>query len=508
MGFMQLPCLLDLKLRLAYVARLESVSGILEWDQQVNLPKAAHQWRGEQMGALAALLHQEQTALELGLLLDACDARLSEMGDADVAVVRHARERFERQVKIPRDLAQRKASSIGQSYLDWAQAKEDGVFARFSDALHLQLALAREEASYLDPAQPPYAVCVNQHDPGVTLDQLDRLFGAIEAPLVAWLPEIVERQAPWRLGAPGAEKGFFPKQRQQAFVETVLDALGFDFDRGRMDASLHPFCAGCGQDVRITTRYDESNPLEALYSALHECGHALYEQGLPHAELGNALGMHAGMGVHESQSRLWENQLGRNPVFWNRWWPMFSGVCGDVLVADTPQAWCRRSLRVQPGLIRVDADEVSYNLHVLIRYRLEQGLFSGKLLVDELPDAWHEASVRFFGLSPRHDGEGVLQDVHWASGAFGYFPSYTLGNALAAQLWSVFQVECGDWETRFLQGDCRVLLTWMREQVHRHGRLFSINELATRVSGFDLDPVFLLDYLRDKYLGEDSSGQV
>jgi carboxypeptidase Taq len=291
----------------------------------------------------------------------------------------------------------------------------------------------------------------------------------------------------------------FPVEAQKIFLREVTERIGFDYGRGRIDVSLHPFCSGTGADVRMTTRFKEDEPLDSLFSAIHETGHGLYEQGLPRADHGTALGMHAGMGAHESQSRLWENQVGRSRGFWRFFEPRFRALFPAQTAGVTAEELYRAVNAVEPTLIRVDADEVTYNLHIVLRFEIEKKLFAGELAVRELPEAWRAASKELIGLEPANDREGVLQDVHWSDGAFGYFPSYCLGNMLAAQLWyRALELRPG-LEEDFARGDFSWLLGWLRKEVHAYGRREELPALVWRVTGGELSPRALVRYLRERY---------
>jgi carboxypeptidase Taq len=291
----------------------------------------------------------------------------------------------------------------------------------------------------------------------------------------------------------------FPVDKQRVFLREVTQALGFNFGRGRIDVSLHPFCSGTGADVRMTTRFNEDEPLDSLFSSIHETGHGLYEQGLPREHRGTALGMHAGMGAHESQSRLWENQVSRSRGFWEHFEPKFREYFSTQTKGVTSDELYLAINAVEPTLIRVDADEVTYNLHIILRFELEQRLFSGELAVRDLPWAWKDASRELLGLVPANDREGVLQDVHWSDGAFGYFPSYCLGNMMAAQLWYRALQERPALEQDFSRGDFSWLLNWLRENVHAQGRRYELPELVRRATGAELSPRSLIRYLKERY---------
>jgi carboxypeptidase Taq len=329
-----------------------------------------------------------------------------------------------------------------------------------------------------------YDYMLDKHDPGMTTELISRLFSELKSGLVPLVRQIAaSRVAPKKDLLRG-----FPIDQQRVLLREVTERLGFNYGRGRIDVSLHPFCSGTGADVRMTTRFKEDEPLDSLFSSIHETGHGLYEQGLPREHRGTALGIHAGMGAHESQSRLWENQVSRSRGFWAHFEPRFrdlfpaqtKGVSSDELYLAINA--------VEPTLIRVDADEITYNLHVILRFELEQKLFSGELDVRDLPRAWNAASSELVGLVPANDREGVLQDVHWSDGAFGYFPSYCLGNMMAAQLWYRALKERPELEGDFAGGDFSWLLTWLRQHVHARGRRFELPELVRQITGEELSP--------------------
>ncbi|HEY1111765.1 MAG TPA: carboxypeptidase M32, partial [Opitutaceae bacterium] len=361
------------------------------------------------------------------------------------------------------------------------------------------LEFAQREAANLGKGDAPYDYALDKHDPGLTAAAVDRLFGELKRDLVPLMQRIVASPAAARAREVAARLKGFPVEAQRTFLREVTEKLGFDYTRGRIDVSLHPFCSGTGSDVRMTTRYHADNPLDALFSSIHETGHGLYEQGLPAEHLGTALGINAGMAVHESQSRLWENQVARSHGFWTyfepRWRELFAaqtrGVSSEELYLAVNA--------VEPTLIRVDADEVTYNLHIVLRFEIEKKLFSGELAVRDLPAAWRKASQELVGLVPADDRTGVLQDVHWSDGAFGYFPSYCLGNMIAAQLWARVRALRPQLEEEFARGDFTWLLGWLRENIHTQARRYGTLELVRRVTGEELSPRHLVAYLQERY---------
>ncbi len=495
----------ELTARLRRVHVLGSVSGLLGWDEQVNLPSGAATQRGAQLALLAELGHAEATSPALGAALAAAEAAPMEgagaLSTGQRVVVAAARRDYDRATKLPAELVAEKARLSSEAYHAWAAARAARDFSAFAPFLERHLAIARREAELLGYGDRPYDLAIDRHDPGLAASQVEALFTRLRAGLVPLARRIDARvsAAQARGEGPVALKGF-EVAAQRRVVREVTARLGFDYDRGRLDVSLHPFCEGSGDDVRLTTRFDADQPLDALYSSIHEAGHGLYEQGLPREHAGTALGVAAGMAVHESQSRLWENQVARSRAFWRWLEPLFraafpgplAGVSGDQLHAAANA--------VEPGgMIRVDADEVHYNLHVLLRFELERRLFAGELAVADLPAAWDALSEELLGRRPGHAGEGVLQDVHWSGGAFGYFPSYTLGNMIAAQLWSAAKERLPGVEEDFERGEFGRLLGWLRSEVHAHGRREDAFALTRRATGAELGPEALLTYLEERY---------
>jgi len=493
------PAYLELLARLRRIHVLGTVTGVLGWDEQVNLPPGAAVRRGEQMALLAELAHAEATAPGLGAALAKCEV-VGPVGEAAL-VVEAARRDYDRAVKLPAELVAEKARLSSEAYHAWAVARAARDFSAFAPFLEKHLALARREAELLGYGDRPYDLAIDRHDPGLDAHRVGALFAELRAGLVPLAQRVDQRVRAERAGGgrPVALRGFdIEAQRRMALAVTAR--LGFDYQRGRLDVSLHPFCEGSGDDVRLTTRFDADNPLDSLYSSIHEAGHGMYEQGLPTGHAGTALGVAAGMAVHESQSRLWENQVARSRAFWSWLEPEYraafsgplDGVSADVLHAAVNQ--------VEPGgLIRVDADEIHYNLHILLRFELEKRLFAGELAVADLPAAWDDLCEELFGRRPSHAGEGVLQDVHWSSGAFGYFPSYTLGNMIAAQLWDAACAALPGLEGDFARGEFGRLLGWLRETVHAHGRREDAFALTRRATGLDLGAGALLAYLEKRY---------
>ena len=474
---------------------LGTVAGLLGWDEQVNLPVDSADQRAEQLAVLAELHHTAASDAEIGKLLGKLEGGVKPLTADEAVVVREARRDYDRVTKLPAEFVAEKARLSSAAYHAWAEAKSKSDFAAYAPYLEKHLAFAKREAAYLGWGDRPYDYAIDKHDPGMTAEKITALFTELKAGLVPLVLSIAASPVKARTDI---FQGF-PVEAQRDFLREVTERLGFNYRRGRIDVSLHPFCEGAGADIRMTTRFDADNPLDSLFSSIHETGHGLYEQGLPLTLQGTPLGQNAGMGVHESQSRLWENQVSRSRAFWAFFEPRFRKKFPAQLAAVSSKELYFAVNDVAPTLIRVDSDEVHYNLHILLRFELEQRLFHGDLAVADLPTAWNELSQELLGLTPTSDKVGVLQDVHWSSGAFGYFPSYCLGNMIAAQLWFTVLQTLPGLEADFAKGDFSRLLGWLRKNVHEQGRRYDTLALVRRVTNEDLTPKYLLRYLQERY---------
>jgi carboxypeptidase Taq len=475
---------------------LGTVNGILGWDEQVNLPPDSADLRAEQLALMAELQHGAASDPRVGELLEMLESRREGLSGDQRVVLRCARRDYDRVVKLPPEFVREKARHSSEAFHAWARCRAAADFPSYIPYLEKHLQLAKQEAGYLGFAAAPYDYMVDRNDPGMTAAVIDRLFGELKVGLVPLVREIVS--SPVKAQS-GIFRGF-PVGAQRAFLHLVTERLGFNYRRGRIDVSLHPFCEGSGADIRMTTRFDENNPLNSLFSAIHESGHGMYEQGLRLEHQGTPLSQAVGMGVHESQSRLWENQVARSRGFWQYFEPRMRDAFPAQLGAISTNELYLAVNAVEPTLIRVDADEVTYNLHIILRFELEKRLFAGTLAVADLPAAWTELADELLGLTPPNDREGVLQDVHWSGGMFGYFPSYCLGNMMASQLWYKAQGDLPGLDDDFARGDFSRLLGWLRRNIHEQGRRHDTQELVKVVTGEPLTPTHLLRYLRERYL--------
>jgi carboxypeptidase Taq len=485
----------ELNARLLRAQLLDSIGQILGWDEQVNLPSDSAAQRAAQHAALAETTHAAMSDPRIGELLVALEANVPTLTPDQQVVVRWARRDYDRATKLPADFVREKAEQGSRGYHAWADAKKNADFARYAPVLEKNLEPAKREAAYLGHGDAPYDYMIDKHDPGMTAAVIEKLFDELKASLVPLVREIVGSKIKARADL---LRGF-PVEQQRAFLREVTETIGFNYARGRIDVSLHPFCSGNGADIRMTTRFDVDNPLDSLFSSIHETGHGLYEQGLATDQHHTALGQATGMGVHESQSRLWENQVARSRGFWTFFEPKFRAAFSEQLKTVSSDELYLAINAVEPTLIRVDDDEVTYNLHIVLRFELEKKLFDGSLAVRDLPKAWNELSRSLLGLTPSNDREGVLQDVHWSDGAFGYFPSYCIGNMMAAQLWYRALTLRPQLEQEFARGDFTWLLGWLRETIHAQGKRLDTLGLVRHATGEDLSPKYLLHYLRERY---------
>jgi carboxypeptidase Taq len=482
----------ELTSKLKKAQLLGSVADLLMWDEQVNLPPNSAAQRGDQQAVVAELVHAQLTDPRLGAVIGELEG--AELSDDERVVVAWARRDHDKATRLPNEFVRDKAEQASRGFHAWAHARETSSFASYAPVLATNLELVKREAAYLGRGDAPYDYMLDRHDPGMTAATIAPLFAELAEGLLPIAGEIAASSV-----KPVALRGF-PIDAQSRFLREVTERIGFDYSRGRIDIALHPFSIGTGSDTRLTTRYSVDDPLDSLFSSIHEAGHGMYEQGLDAGQFHTALGQYAGMGVHESQSRLWENQVARSRGFWRFFEPRLREAFPGPLREISSEALYLAINAVEPTLIRTESDEVTYNLHIILRFEIEQRLFSGELAIADLPGAWNEAATRLLGLTPRNDREGVLQDVHWSDGSFGYFPSYCLGNMMAAQLWATMTATGVARDDDFAAGDFTRVLAWLREHVHARGKRDTLLALVRRATREDLTPRHLLAYLRDRYV--------
>jgi carboxypeptidase Taq len=479
-----MPAALDaLRARLAELADLELLGHLAFWDQRTMMPPAGGPDRADQIATLSRLHHERAAADEVGEWLDALDAATADLDDLDRDLVRLARRDYDRQKLVPGDLAAElaQASAAGQDI--WEQARAADDFAMFAPALARNVELARAYADCFDSHAGPYDALLADYDYGLTAERIQEVFGALGSALPPLVAELSARPHQPPLEPPVAA--------QEQAVAAVLRRFGVRDDSWRLDVSSHPFSTNIGQrDSRITTRYEDGQ-LESLLAAMHEFGHALYDRQIAPELARTSLGDGTSMSIHESQSKLWENHVGRHPAFASVLAQELSaaGVATDASAVHTTLT------AVRPSLIRVSADETTYPLHIVLRFELERALVEGTLSVADLPAAWNDGMQRLLGVTVPSDADGVLQDVHWSSGAFGYFPSYALGCLIAAQLWEALESELGAQDDALAAGDVGAIAAWLGDKVHRHGRRLDTEPIVESATGRGLDPAPFLRHL-------------
>jgi len=477
---------------------LESTLALLEWDERTGLPANAGEHRAAQVTFLSGLVHQRKTSAQFGDWLNELSQSdlMSQPNSPIGASIRGMKRDFDKNIQLPETLVKRIAHAVTVGQQVWSEAKPKNDFASFLHHLNSIVELRREEASILSAgAKCRYDSLLDQYEEDAKTDEVAIVFAELRQRLVPLVQKLTQSQS----GPDGKSiSGLFDVPKQKEFSRWVAEQIGFQFSRGRLDETDHPFCTTLGpNDHRILTRYYEDSFSSGLYGTLHEAGHGMYEQGLPTEWFGLPAGGAASLGVHESQSRLWENMIGRSREFWQwclphaqKWFPQLAGVSVDSIYRDLN--------RVEASLIRIEADEATYNLHILLRFELERELIDGDLQCVDLPKAWSDRYESYLGIRPKNDSEGVMQDVHWAAGLIGYFPTYTLGNIFAAQLVKAANDDLGDLPGLIAKGDFQPLLRWLRTKVHQHGRCQKPTELVANATGKPISSQPFIDYLTEK----------
>ena len=474
-----------------------SLTGLMGWDQETMMPPKGGKLRSEMMAFLSKQAHSRITDSEMGKLLDSLESE--KLTEEQAANVREIRRAYDKATKLPEELVEEKARHKSQALQVWQEARAENDFEKFKPYLEKTVELTCKTAEYYGYDENIYDALLDIYEPGMTVAQLDPLFAGLREAIVPLVKAVGE--SPNQPDTSFLDIGKFTEEKQREFSLKVAESIGFDFDAGRMDTSTHPFCSGAGpNDVRFTTRYDEEFPFGCLYGVMHETGHGTYEQGLLHEHEGTPMGQAVSLGVHESQSRMWENMVGRSRPFWQYQLPRLQAVFPELKNVDVEQMY-REVNRVEASMIRVEADEVTYNLHILLRFELEQAMVSGEISVADLPGLWNERMESYLGIRPANDAEGVLQDIHWSGGLMGYFPTYTLGNLYAAQFFVQAREDLGDLDEQFDRGDTATLLRWLRENIHSQGRRLTATELVTQVTGRPLGIDDLMNYLEGKSVG-------
>ncbi|MGB0911503.1 MAG: carboxypeptidase M32 [Nitrospirales bacterium] len=492
--------------QLTKIHHLKDACAVLSWDQETYMPSGGGPARAEQIATLQTLAHDALTSSEteklLGAWVDLSTGQLlkpaqTELEESAQALLREVWRDFDHAKKLPSAFVNKLERECSLAQQVWIEARKKNDFALFLPNLRTVVALKLEETDYLGYAASPYDALLDEYEPGFTIAKLKPLFSSLRPRLVALLQHVLNSSI-----KPNSSLLFqsFDITKQVEFGKMVLTKMGYQFDRGRLDLSTHPFTTSFHpHDVRVTTRVFEKDFQSCLFSCIHEGGHGLYEQGLLPEQYGTPLGEAVSLGIHESQSRLWENSVGRSRSFWEYAFPLAQTFFPDQLRDVHFDEFYLAVNTVQPSLIRVEADELTYNLHIMIRFEIELALIEGQIQVEDLPSIWKEKVQEYLGITPDCDANGVLQDVHWSFGAFGYFPTYTLGNLYAAMLYDQAKQERPDLEAGIATGQLLPLKEWLNQKVHRFGRQFNPDELVRQVTGQTPSPEPFLTYLEEKF---------
>lgn len=480
------------------VTYLKSTMATLEWDQQTKLPPAAYEYRAEQITFLAGEIHKRQTNPKLWDLL--CELSGDEqMSDqfSDFAVsVRELKRECEKKKKLPKTLVEELASTTSTGQQIWIEAHKANDFQKFAPTLEKIYHLKRQECEAVGYQDQPYDVLLDDFEPATSTRRVESVLNDLKDELVPLIAEIADAKQ-----QPDTDllRRNFPIEAQKEFGQLASTKIGFDYSHGRLDIAHHPFCTELGpNDTRITTRYDEKFFSPSFFGTLHEAGHGIYEQGLRGDQYGMPPGKYCSLGVHESQSRMWENLVGRSRGFWNHFYQQAQEFFPTALANVDLDNFYGAINSVKPSLIRVEADEATYDLHIIIRFQLETALINGELSVADLPAAWNEKYQEFLGITPDTDASGVLQDIHWSAGLVGYFSTYSLGNIYASQMYDAATEELGDLETMFSNGEFAPLKDWLGRNVHQMGQTYSPDQLIEKITGQPLNHASLIKHLRDK----------
>jgi carboxypeptidase Taq len=482
----------------ADVVDLRHAAALIAWDERVYMPPGGVAVHGDMAATIQRIAHEKFTSAALGAALEDAAREIASLApDSDSARLVNVTARdYDRAVRVPSEYVEEHARVSSAAHQAWKQAREQSRYAVFQPHLEKVVNLARQYAGFFQPVAHPYDALMDPYEPGMLTSEVQQIFDVLRVRQVGLLREIQERRGE----QPAFMKADYDEREMLAFSTEVISAFGFDWNRGRQDKSTHPFAAPIGSDdVRITTRFDRRNPFEMLFAAMHEAGHGLYEQGVSAAWNRTLLRGGSSLGVHESQSRLWENVIGRSLPFWQHFFPNLQRRFPSQLAGVTLDVFHRAINHVRPSLIRVEADEVTYNLHVMVRLEIEIAMLTGTISVGDAPAYWNARMQEYLGVVPDTDANGILQDMHWSIGLFGYFPTYTLGNLLALQLWDTYRKSNALWAEEIQQGQFGSLREWLRTALHQHGRSYQPRELVQRITGQALSTAAYLEYLESKY---------
>ncbi|ELY68764.1 carboxypeptidase M32 [Natrinema versiforme] len=511
--------------RVRRISNIGNAAGILQWDQEVVMPDDGTPARAQQLSALSSISHELLTADETGDLLEELEGDTSgDLEGEQAAVVREIRRKYDRETSVPQALVEEISATASNAHPKWKQAREEDDFEQFAPTLEKLVELKREYANHIDPDADPYAVLFADYEPYIDLETAERVLERLRENLVPLIDAVQESDADLETEAfagvseprsdgseDGTSSGEFDDDDQEALARDVLDSLGYDWDRGRLDTAPHPFSSGTQFDARVTTRFEEDDLLGSITSTIHEFGHANYTQGLPDEGYGTPLGEARDLSVHESQSRLWENHVGRSRPFWEHFLPIARERFPELEAVSPEEAYEAANQVHDDNLIRVEADELTYHLHIVIRFEIERDLIRGDLEVAEVPEVWNDKYEEYLGVRPETDAEGCLQDIHWSHGDFGYFSTYSLGSVLGAQLYAAAEDDIaaradgdreddrGPFDDQIREGEFDDLNGWLRENIHQHGKRYVTPDLIENATGEGLTADYFLEYVESKY---------
>lgn len=483
---------------LGEVSDLTHVSDLLGWDQQTYMPPGGAEERGQQLATIDTIKHQKFTSAEMGRLLDDLKTWADSLDhdSDDYRLIKVSAREYNEKIRIPSDYVAAFAQITAVAQQAWMEARAKSDFSVFRPHLEKIVELNHRYVSFFPAAEHPYDTLLNRFEPGMKTSEVKAIFEGLRPQQVELIQAIGKR--------PQVDDSFlhlnFDEKNQWDFGVEVASAFGFDWKRGRQDKSAHPFTQSLGvDDVRITTRFEEGLGASAFFSTAHEVGHALYEQGISHKWSRTPLEGGASLAIHESQSRMWENLVGRSLPFWEHFYPRFQSMFPAQVGNVSLENFYKGINKVERSLIRVEADEATYNLHIMLRLELEIAMIESKIAIKDLPEAWNARMKDYLGIVPPNDALGVLQDIHWSGGSFGYFSTYALGNLVSVQLWETFRSINPNLDEQMRHGDFSSLLTWLRAEIHQHGRKYEPQELVQHVTGSPIDPAPYVRYLKSKY---------
>lgn len=488
----------DLKEKLSDISKYHQVMSLLNWDLETGAPNDSFDYASDTLGELSAQVYRMETSEEIGNLIVKLksEEEYKNLSADDRRIVDLVKKEYERNKKLPEDFVKEFTKITSKAQKFWVEARKNNDFNIFKPYLEKIVKMSIKEAEYLGYEENRYDALLDMYEPGMTTKELKRIISELKGKLVSFVKELTDK------GTKPEESFLFESfniEKQKDLSMKALELMNYDFKSGRLDIAAHPFTIRINPgDVRITTRYQEKDIRDSFFSTIHEGGHALYEQGISKDYADTPLYDGASMGIHESQSRYWENILGRSLEFWKHFYPEMKKTfeqLNDISLED----FYRAINVVEKSFIRVDADEVTYNLHIMLRFEMEEALINEKIDVKDLPEIWNKKMEEYLGIIPENDSVGVLQDVHWSHGSFGYFPSYMLGNLFSAQIFNQMKKDIPDYYKNIEEGNLKPILKWLRENIHKHGKKYEPNELLERVTKEKLNPDYFMDYLKEKY---------